>query len=96
MKRLNWQNIRLVLLLILIVFLYSFALHRNQQRKIDNIRIDFQGDSKMFLTHQMVNNLLIQNLKHSSTFKKEQVDLKYLESVLQKASIYRKSRGFYF
>jgi len=94
MKRLNWQNIRLVLLLILLVFLYSFALHRNQQRKIDNIRIDFQGDSKMFLTHQMVNNLLIQNLKQSSTFKKEQLDLKYLESVLQKHPFIEKAEVF--
>lgn len=83
MKRFKWQNIRLLLMVFVMVFLYSFAINRNEKRKITKIEVEFQGDNKMFLTHEMVNNLLIQNLKHASTIEKEQVDLKDLESVLE-------------
>lgn len=83
MKRFKWQNIRLVLMLFVMVFLYSFAINRNEKRKISKIEVEFQGDNKMFLTHEMVNNLLIQKLNQSSTIQKEQVDLKDLESVLE-------------
>lgn len=83
MKRFKWQNIRLVLMFFVMVFLYSFAINRNEKRKISKIEVEFQGDNKMFLTHEMVNNLLIQKLNQSSTIQKEQVDLKDLESVLE-------------
>jgi cell division protein FtsQ len=83
MKRFKWQNIRLILILFVMVFLFAFALNRNNKRKIEKIKVEFQGDNKMFLTHEMVNNLLIQNLKQASTIQKEQVDLMDLESVLE-------------
>lgn len=83
MKRFKWQNIRLLLMVFVMVFLYSFAINRNEKRKITKIEVEFQGDNKMFLTHEMVNNLLIQKLNQSSTIQKEQVDLMDLESVLK-------------
>ncbi len=84
MKRFSWQNIRLVLMLFLVVFLYSFTNIRNESRKINKLQVEFQGDNKMFLTNQMVNNLLIQNLGGTFSIQKEQVDLKDLESDLKK------------
>ena len=84
MKRFNWQNIRLVLMLFLVVFLFSFTQNRNQQRKISKVQVEFQGDNKMFLTNEMVNNLLIQKLGGTSSIQKEKVDLKDLESVLKR------------
>ena len=62
MKRLNWHTIRLVLVAFAMIFLYSFSSKRNSERKISSIDIKFESDDNMFLTHEMVNNLLIQNL----------------------------------
>ena len=68
----------------LVVFLYSFTQNRNQNRKINKVLVDFQGDNKKFLTNEMVNNLLIQNLGGTFSIRKEKVDLIDLESVLKK------------
>src|SRR5574343_280272 len=94
MKRFKWQNIRLILILFVMVFLFAFALNRNNKRKIEKIKVEFQGDNKMFLTHEMVNNLLIQNLKQASTIQKEQVDLMDLESVLENHSFIEQAEVF--
>lgn len=83
MRRINWHTIRLVLIIFAMIFLYSFSSKRNSQRKISKIDIKFESNENMFLTHEMVNNLLIQNLKQASTIQKEQVDLMDLESVLE-------------
>ena len=84
MKKFNWQNIRLVLMLFLVVFLFSFTQSRNEKRKISKVQVEFQGDNKMFLTNEMVNNLLIQNMGGTSSIQKEKVALKDLESVLKR------------
>lgn len=86
MKKFNWQNIRLVLMLIVVIFLYSFTQNRSQNKKINKIQVEFQGNNKMFLTNEMVNNLLIQNLGGTSSIQKDKVDLKDLESALKKQS----------
>ncbi len=82
MKFINSQNIRLVVMIFFIVFLYAFTNKRNGTRRVQKIHVEFQGTSKVFLTHQMVNNLLIQNLKTTSTLQKDGVDLKKLENTL--------------
>lgn len=82
MKKLNWTNIRLVLIIVLMIFLYSFSGIKNQQRKIQKINIAFNTDDYPFLNETMVNNLLIQNFQGSSKVEKEKVDLKKLENLL--------------
>ena len=62
--------------------MYSFARIKNQERKIQQINIAFNEDDYPFLNETMVNNLLIQNFEGSSKVKKERVDLKKLENVL--------------
>lgn len=62
--------------------MYSFAKIKNQERKIQQINIAFNEDDFPFLNEAMVNNLLIQNFEGSSKVKKEKVDLKKLENVL--------------
>lgn len=64
------------------IFMYSFARIKNQERKIQHINIAFSEDDYPFLNETMVNNLLIQNFEGSSKVKKERVDLKKLENVL--------------
>ena len=82
MKKFNWNNLRLGLIIALMIFLYSFSGIKNQERKIQKINIAFTADDYPFLNETMVNNLLIQNFQGSSTVKKEEVDLKKLESLL--------------
>lgn len=94
MERFNWQNIRLVLMLFLVIFLFSFTQSRNENKKISRLQVEFQGDNKMFLTNEMVNNLLIQNLGGTFSIQKEQVDLKDLESGLKKHPFIEKAEVF--
>ena len=82
MKKFNWNNIRLVLIIALMIFLYSFSGIKNKERKIQKVNIAFNTDDYPFLNETMVNNLLIQNFKGSSIVKKEKVDLKILEDLL--------------
>jgi cell division protein FtsQ len=75
MRRINWHSVRLVLVILMMIFLYSFSSKRNSERKINKIEIKFESNENMFLTHQMVNNLLIQNLGDASRIQKDKVDL---------------------
>ena len=100
MIRINWHTIRLVLIIFAMIFLYSFSSKRNSQRKISKIDIKFESNENMFLTHEMVNNLLIQNLGGTSSIQKDKVDLNTLETVLddhemiEKAQIFSTADGF--
>jgi cell division protein FtsQ len=94
MKKFNWQNIRLLVMFFVVIFLYSFTQRRSQNKKINKIQIQFQGDNKMFLTNEMVNNLLIQNLGETSLIQKDKVDLKDLESALKKHSFIENAEVF--
>lgn len=84
MKQGKWEILRLIAMLMVLVFLYSFAKHRSENRKISAVKVEFQGYTKMFLTYEMVNNLLIQNLKHTSNIQKDDIDLIDLENKLEK------------
>jgi cell division protein FtsQ len=81
-KKFNWNTIRLVLIVALMIFLYSFSGIKNQERKIQKLNIAFNADDYPFLNETMVNNLLIQNFQGASKVKKEKVNLKELESLL--------------
>lgn len=82
MKKLNWNNIRLLLMLIAIVFLYAFSLDKNNKRVVSQPEVEFLGESKLFITQENVNNLLIEKLGKGKTILKDELVLKALESVL--------------
>lgn len=94
MKRINWHTIRLVLIIFTMIFLYSFSVKRNSERKISKIDIKFESNENMFLTHEMVNNLLIQNLGGTSRIQKDKVDLNTLETVLDDHEMIEKAQVF--
>lgn len=100
MRRINWHSIRLVLVVLMMIFLYSFSSKRNSERKINKIDIQFDSKENMFLTHQMVNNLLIQNLGDASRLQKDKVDLNTLENelshheMIEKAEVFSTIDGF--
>ena len=95
MKRLNWHNIRLVLIIVLMIFLYSFSMKRNNERLLKSVNISFADDKdSYFITHEMVNNLLIQNSGKPLSIKKEKVDLNTLETVLDDHEMIEKAEVF--
>ena len=94
MKRINWHTIRLVLIIFTMIFLYSFSVKRNSERKISKIDIKFESNENMFLTHEMVNNLLIQNLGGTSSIQKDKLDLNTLENVLDDHEMIEKAQVF--
>lgn len=95
MKRFNWQNIRLVLILGVMVFLYSFSSVRNSNRVLHKVNISFIGKNEnLFITHEIVNNLLIQNFGGTLTIKKDEVDLRSLETALNKHELIEKCEIF--
>ena len=95
MKKLNWHNIRLVIILFVMVFLYSFSSNRSKNRIVKEVNISFAaGQENLFITHEMVNNLLIQNLGSLSNIKKDKVDLNTLETVLDDHEMIEKAEVF--
>ncbi len=94
MRRINWHTIRLILIIATMIFLYSFSLKRNSCRKINKIQVNFEGQENMFVTHQMVNNLLIQNFGDAKRIQKDKVDLNTLETILNEHEMIEKAEVF--
>ena len=78
--KINWNYIKGFLLLGLVVFLYGFSASRNELQKVEGIEIEFEQGSNLFMTHEMVNKLLIQNNSELQNQAKSMVDLHNLEA----------------
>ena len=70
MKFFNWTNIRLVLMIAVVIFLYSFTSYRNSMRKIKKTEVIFVGENTLFLKPEMVNKLLIEKNSDLKTIHK--------------------------
>ena len=94
MKVFNWNNVRLVLMFCLVIFLFSFTSKRNSKRKLIKSEVVFVGENSLFLKTEAVNKLLIENKSNPSTIRKDRLDLNKLEQVLnaqemiEKADVY--------
>jgi cell division protein FtsQ len=65
------------------IFLYSFSSKKNGNRLINAVNISFTvGQENLFITHEIVNNLLIQKQRDPLNIKKEDLNLKSLEKLL--------------
>lgn len=82
MLRFNWSYIKMLLLLALVVFLFAFSSQRNAARHLVDLDVQFFGDDNLFISHQAVSKLLIQNTKVIGNVPKETLDLQLLESAL--------------
>lgn len=94
MKKLNWNNIRLLLMLVAVVLLYAFSLEKNNNRAISELEINFLGDSRLFITEETVNKLLIEKIGQDRTIVKDELILKALEDVLTKNQTIESSEVF--
>ena len=94
MKLFNWINIRLVLMFVLVIFLFSFTSKRNENRKLSKTIITFVGDNAPFIKQETVNKLLIENNSAVTSIQKVNLDLNKLEKNLNSHQMIEKSDVF--
>ena len=94
MKRINWTNIRLILMFTLVVFLFSFTSKRNESRKLTKSVVVFVGDNAPFINQETVNKLLIENNRDAQSIDKDKLDLNKLEKALNAQEMIEKSEVF--
>ncbi|AEW85605.2 cell division protein FtsQ [Flavobacterium columnare] len=93
--RKNWLvNIQLIVIFGLMIFLYSFALKRNESRKIVKTQVEIVDKNNPFLTPETVNNLLIDNFGGSFSIAKEELDLNAIEASINKHKLVEKSEVY--
>ncbi|MBM1108101.1 hypothetical protein JQC67_18260 [Aurantibacter crassamenti] len=81
--RINMNFIKLSGLLLLVTGLYAFSNHRNMQKKVNGINIEFVGDQNLYITQGAVNKLLIQNYGPLTNVPKEKLVLNTIEDVIE-------------
>ena len=94
MKIFSWINIRLVLMIITVIALFSFTSHRNDRRKIKKIEVVFIGENQLFLKPETVNKLLIEKNDDLKTISKDGLDLNKLEKSVSKQQFVEKADVF--
>ena len=94
MKLFNWANIRLVLMFVLVIFLFSFTSKRSDQRKLTKCKITFVEDNAPFIKQEVVNKLLIEKYEEVTSIEKEDLDLNMLEKRLNAHKMIEKSDVF--
>ncbi|MEC4003077.1 cell division protein FtsQ [Flavobacterium sp. SUN052] len=94
MKFFNWINIRLILMFVLVIFLYSFTSNRNSQRKLKKSEVVFVGENNDFVEQKTVNKLLIENNNDVRTIAKSDLNLNKLENSINKHPMVEKSEVF--
>jgi len=85
--KINWNYIKMAVLLGLVVFLYAFSSVRNAKRIVSKPHVEFIGNKNLFITHEDVSKLLIQNQHYATNESKEILDLNVLETTLNENPI---------
>jgi len=91
--RVNYY-IKVFVLLVLVVFLFAFSSVRNSARKVSAPEIKFMGDDNLFITHETVSKLLIQNQQSVTNKPKEIIDLNGLENALTANPMIKEAQVF--
>jgi cell division protein FtsQ len=94
MKIFNWTNIRLLLMIMVVILLFSFTSYRNDHRKIIKTEVIFVGENTLFMKEETVNKLLIEKNQDVKTLNKVDLDLKKLESSVNKQQMVQKADVF--
>lgn len=87
------------LLLMFLGFLYGFTTGKNGAKKVKNTVVEFEAGDNNFLTHSMVDKLLIQNKKFVKNQPKRVVNLHLLETnvsenpYVEKAAVFMTING---
>lgn len=94
MKKIKWTHVRLVLMIGVVIFLYSFSSKRNETRYLQKTEVRFKGENNLFITPETVDNLLIQNFNKVTSIRKDKLDLNRLEHILDSNEMIAKAEVF--
>lgn len=94
MKRFNLENIRLVLISALVIFLFAFSSKRNNERTLKKSEVEFSRGSNLFITNDVVNKLLIENSTRPESIQRDKVDLNRLEKSVNSHEMIENSEVF--
>ena len=75
--------IKAILFIGVVAFLFGFASHRNELKKVSDIDVNFTNGDNLFITYETVNKLLIQNYGELKSQPKENIILRSLEETLK-------------
>lgn len=95
----NWNLIKGIAIVAILIFLYAFSANRNATRIIEKPEVKFVDGGQDFITRTMVNKLLIQNNDSVTNVRKDQLDLDVLEErlraneMIQEAEVYLSVNG---
>jgi len=92
--RINFNFIKGLFLLGLVLFLYAFSSFKNNSRLVKNVNIQFMGSNNVFITTEMVNKLLIQSQEKPYFFHKDDIDLRELEFLLESNSMIKSAQVY--
>lgn len=92
--KVKFKHIKLILVLGILAFLYGFGVHKNSQREIYDLSVDFVGKSDPFITAQTVSKLLIQKQEAVTNKPKETLDLNQLEAALNSNPMIKSAQVF--
>ena len=93
-KHFNWTNVRIVLLLGVMVFLYAFTSYRNSNRNLTKSEVVFVDENGAFIEQETVNKLLIENNTDVKSIKKVEVNLNKLEKSVNSNPMIEKSEVY--
>ena len=90
----NWNFIRGLFLLGLVLFLYAFSSFKNDSRPIENVSVQFTGQNNVFITTEMVNKLLILSQEKPYFLHKDDIDLRELEFLLESNNMIKSAQVY--
>ncbi|MEK6151796.1 hypothetical protein WIW50_00970 [Flavobacteriaceae bacterium 3-367] len=81
--RVNRNHIKITALGLLCIGLYAFADKRSKQKTISKLKIEFVGEQNLYVNHETVNKLLIQNYGSLTNVPQEHIVLNTMEKVIE-------------
>jgi len=93
-KYFRWSNVRLIFILGMVIFLFSFGNSRNYKRELTDSNVEFVGNEQLFVTYESVNKLLIEKETDASAIQKVALDLRSLEDMLNQHEMIEKAEVF--
>ena len=92
--RVNYNYIKVFLLVLLVGFLFAFSSFRNSTRTVSTPMIQFVGEDNLFVTQETVSKLLIQNQESVTNKPKDIIDLNALETALNSNPMIKQAQVF--
>ncbi|MFK7833674.1 MAG: cell division protein FtsQ/DivIB [Winogradskyella sp.] len=94
MSKINFNYIKIIVLVLLVGFLFAFSNQRNKTRIVSEPSIKNLGENKLFITDATVSKLLIVNQEPVSMQPKDIIDLNELESALKSNAMIKEAQVF--